>query len=71
MQKWYDLLYLVTNDTIDAVLDQWPVEWCTTMDLAVGRSKYIMQNKKEEAKLKMEQLVEKRIKEAIDKAQEE
>lgn len=28
MQKWYDLLYLATNDAIDAVLDQWPVEWC-------------------------------------------
>lgn len=53
MQKWYDLLYLATNDAIDVVLDKWPTEWCTTMDLAVGGSKSAAQKKKEETKLKM------------------
>lgn len=50
------------------VLDQWPTEWCTTIDLVVGGSKSTAQKKKEEAKLKMTQLAEKRKKEATDKA---
>lgn len=52
------------DDAIDAVLDQWLVEGCTTMELAVGRSNSAAQKKKEEAKLKMAHLVEKRKKEA-------
>jgi len=57
MQKWYDLMYLATDDAIDAVLDQCPEEWRTTMDLVVGGSKSSAQKKKEEAKLKMVHLV--------------
>lgn len=59
------------NDSINAVLDQWPIEWCTTIDLVVGKSKSVAQKKKEEAKLKMAQLEEKRKKEAVDNALEE
>ena len=40
MQKWYNFPYLEMDDAIDAVLDQWSVEWHTTMDLAVGGSKF-------------------------------
>lgn len=36
--KWYDLPYLETDDAIDAVLDQWLVEWCSTIDLAAHGS---------------------------------
>lgn len=70
-QKWYDLPYLAMDDVIDAVLDQWPTEWRTTTDLAMGGSKYTTQRKKEEAKIKMTQLAEKRKKEATEKAQAE
>ena len=38
-QTWYELLYLETDDAIDAVLDRWPIEWHTTTDLGVGGSK--------------------------------
>ena len=41
------------------------------MGLMVGGRKFTAQKKKEEAKLKMAQLVEKRKKEATKKAQEE
>lgn len=64
-----DFPYLATDDAIDVELDQWPIEWLSTIDLAVGGSKSIVQKKKEEAKLKMTQLAEKRKKEATDKAQ--
>lgn len=52
-QKWYDLPYLAIVDAIDTILDRWPVEWCTKIDLAVGGSKFATQRKKEEAKLMM------------------
>jgi len=68
LQKWYDLLYLATDDAIDAMLDKWSAEWHTTMELVVGGSKSNTQNKKEEAKLKMAHLVENRKKEATEKA---
>lgn len=71
MQKWYDLPYLETDDAIDAVVDRWPTEWCTKTDLAVRGSKFFALRKKEEAKLKMMQLTEKRKKDANDKAQVE
>jgi len=67
----YNLPYLETNDSIEVVLNQWSVEWRSTTNLAIGGRKSAMQRKKEEAKLKMTQLDEKRKKEAIDKAQEE
>ena len=70
-QKWYDLLYLTADDAIDAVLDKWPAEWHTTIDLAVGGSKSATQKKKDEAKLKIAQLIEKRKKEAAEKAKAE
>lgn len=71
VQKWYHLPYLATNDAIDLVLDKWPVVWHSTKDMAVGRRKSAMYKKKEEAKLKMTQLAEKRKKEVTDKAQVE
>lgn len=67
-QNLYDLLYLSIDDAIDAVLDKWLVEWCTLMDLAMGGKKSATQKKKEEAKLKMVQLVEKRKKEVAEEA---
>lgn len=70
-QTWYDLPYLETCDAIDAVLDRWPVEWCTISSLAVVGSKSAAQKKKEEAKLKMTQLAKKRKKEVLGKAQVE
>jgi len=71
MWKWYDLSYLATDDAIDAVLDKWMAEWHTSTNLEVGGSKFSAQKKKEEAKLKMAQLVEKRKKEVAEKAQVE
>lgn len=70
-QKWHDFPYLAMDDVIDVVLDQWLTEWRTITDLVVGRSKSAMQKKKEEAKLKMAQLAEKRKKEVVDKGQVE
>jgi len=46
------LPYLAIDDAIDAVLDRWMEEWCTTKVLAMGGSKFNVQ-KKEEANLKM------------------
>lgn len=71
MQKWYDLLYLATNDAIDAVLDKWSTEWHTPTNLAVGGRRSTTQKKKDEAKLKMVQLVKKWKKEAVEKAKVE
>jgi len=68
VQKWYDLSYLAIDDAINAVLDKWMAEWHTTTDLAVGGSKFDVQKNKDEAKQKMMQLVEKRKKEAVEKA---
>lgn len=53
------LVVLATDDSIDAVLDKWMAEWHTSMDLAVRGSKFATQKRKDEAKLKMAQLVEK------------
>jgi len=68
VQKWYNLPYLATYDAINAMLDKWSAEWCTTTKLLVGGSKSTALKKKEEAKLKMAQLVEKRKNEAAEKA---
>lgn len=59
------------DDAIDVVLDKWPTEWCTPTDWVVGGSKSSTQKKKDEAKLKMAQLVEKRKKEIAKKAKAE
>lgn len=64
MHIWYDLPYFATDDAIDSVLDRWLEELHTTSNLAVRTSKFFTQCKKEEAKLKMSQLAEKRKKEA-------
>lgn len=58
--KWYDLPYLATENAITVVLDRWLVDWCTASDLTAGSSKFAAQRKKDEAKLKMEQLATKR-----------
>lgn len=41
VQKWYDVPYLVTDDSIDAVLNQWLVEWHYAADFVVGGSKSV------------------------------
>lgn len=71
VQKWYDFPYLATDDAINAVLDKCPVEWRTTKDFAIGGSKFAAQENKDEANLKMVQLVKKRKKESIEKAKVE
>lgn len=40
-QIWYDLPYLATDDSIDAVLDHCLVECHTIADLVVGGSKFV------------------------------
>jgi len=62
---------VATDDVIDAILYCWMAKWRTTIDLAVGSSNFVAQRKKEEAKLKMAQLAEKRKKEATGKAHTE
>jgi len=68
-QTWHDLLYLVMNNVIGAVLDHWSIEWCIASDLTARSSKSVTQRKNEEAKLKMAHLAEKMKKEIADKAQ--
>ena len=68
-KKWNELPYMATDDVIFDVLETWLPEWCapdiSTMEMSVK------QKKKEEAKLCMAQLAEKRRKEAVvAKAQE-
>lgn len=60
--------YLETDDSIDAIVNQWSAEWHTTIDLAVGGSKSSTHKKKEETKLKMTQMDKRRKTEANDKA---
>lgn len=38
-QKWYDLLYLVTDHDMQEVIKCWMKEWCAPLDLDVGTSK--------------------------------
>lgn len=52
-KKWHDLPYLEMNDAVDAFLDRWLTKWRTASNLGVGSSKFAMQHKKEEVKLKM------------------
>lgn len=67
-KKWHDLPYLVIDDAINVVLDCWLEEWHTALEMEVGFSKTIVQQKKEEAKLKMEQLTMKSRKDSNAKA---
>lgn len=57
--KWYDIPYLVMDDSIVAVLDHWSVEWRMASDLSVGSSKSAGKQKKEEAQSRMQQLAKK------------
>lgn len=70
-KKWYDLPYLATEDMIATVLDYWPIDWCTALDLTSGSSNFATKKKKDEATLMMEQLAEKRKKEVEEKTKAE
>jgi len=70
-QKWYDLPYLETDDEIAAVIESWPAEWRMASDLSTGSSKSAVKQKKEEARIKMQQLDERRKKEVEEKAKAE
>jgi len=41
-KKWYDLPYLAMDDAIITVLESWPAEWRTALDLSAGSSKSAM-----------------------------
>ena len=66
-KKWYDLPYLEMDDAIIAILESWPADWRTVSYFSAWSSKSIAKWKKEEARLKMEQLAKKRRKDAKDK----
>ena len=70
-KKWHDLPHLARDDAITAVLNYWPADWHNATYSTTGSSKTVAQQKKEEAKLKMEQLATKRKKEVDDKAKAE
>lgn len=70
-KKWYDLPYLTTDDMNTVILYHCLAECHAASDLTVGSRKFATKRKKEEARLKMEQLVEKRKKEAEEKAKAE
>ena len=64
MKKWNELSYLTTDDVIFIVLESWPPKWHAPSNSAIEIDKFAAQWKKEEAKLWMAQLAEKRRKEA-------
>ena len=57
-QKWKNLPFIAIDDAIFTVLETWPPEWCT-LDLA-ELEKAAAQKRKDEAKLRVTQLAEKR-----------
>ena len=63
-KKWNEFMYLATDDVIFAILESWPPEWCTPTIFMLEMEKSATQRKKEEAKLQMTQLADKRRKEA-------
>lgn len=65
MNKWNELHYLTMNDVIFTVLDSWPLEWHAQASSMVEPYKYAEKRKREEAKLWMAQLAEKRRNEAV------
>ena len=66
-KKWYDLSYLATDDVIFNVLETWPSKWHAPDITEI--EKLAAQRKKEEAKLRIAKLTEKRRKEvATEKA---
>lgn len=57
-KQWMKLLFLATNDAIFTVLETWPPEWCAQN---LGElEKAAAQKKKDDAKLCVTQLEEKR-----------
>jgi len=58
-KMWHELPYLAIDDVIFAVLESWPPEWHAPASSVVEAEKSATQRKKEEAKLRMAQLVEK------------
>lgn len=58
-KKWSELPFIATDDVIFNVLDTWPPEW-HTLDI-IPVEKFVAQKKKEETKLHMAQLTEKRM----------
>lgn len=69
-KTWHDLPYLATDDMIFAVLESWLPKSRTPADSVVEMEKSTVQRKKEETKLRMTQLAEKRRKvKAVAKAQ--
>ena len=67
-KTWHELPYLVTEDVIFAVLESWPLEWCTPASFEIEN--FSAQWKKDKAKSHMMQLAEKhRNKVEVAKAQ--
>ena len=65
-KTWHSVPYLATDDDIFEVLESWPLEWHTATGSVVEMDKFTAQRKKEETKLRMAQLVEKRRKEEAE-----
>lgn len=59
MKKWNQLSYMATSDVIFDVLEVWLPKWCAHLH----DGNFSAQRRKEETKLWMAQLAEKRIKE--------
>lgn len=62
VKQWRKLPFVATNDAIFNVLETWPPKWCAPNIVEI--EKLMAQRKKEEAKLRIAQLAEKRRKEA-------
>lgn len=56
--KWVNLLFIATDDVIFAVMESWPLEWCT-LDLA-AMEKITEQQWNKDTKLHIVQLAERR-----------
>lgn len=70
-KKWYDIPYLAMDDATAMVLESWPSEWRTTSDLSARSSNSAVKQEKREARLKIDQLADRRKKEYEDKAKAE
>lgn len=62
MKTWHNLPYLATDDVIFVFLESFLLEWCAPAGSIVETYKSVMQCKKQETKLRMVQLAEKRRK---------
>lgn len=63
MHQWTKLPFIAINDVIFTVLETWPPEWCA-LDFAELEKKTIWK-RKEDAKLHVTQLAEKRRNEKV------